>query len=168
MKSGNLIPDWVIPKSIGLVWPEDLPEKRHLVNLFYIKLIQLLLKSLPEDLKLTVIHRRGEKERLNGYFGIERLNLIENKGIRDIWIRDFAPFWKTLGDKIIAVKGKYSPDYGGEVYVKYSFHDDDAGIAMGGESYEPLMCNNTRVVLDGGNLTSNQLILLLNYCQMLP
>lgn len=155
MKIGKLVPDWVIPKSIGLVWPENLPEKRHLVNLFYIKLIELLLTHLPADLKLTIIHRQSEKERLNRYFGKDPLNLIENKNIQDIWIRDFAPFWKTVGNKVIAVKGKYYPEYGGEVYVKYSFLDDDAGIGLGGDNFEPLMCNNIRIVLDGGNLTFN-------------
>ena len=100
MKSFTLIPDWHKPKYIGLVWPEDLEDMdtRCLVNFFYIDLIQLLINELPEDISLTIIHRKGEEARLQNYFGQERVKLIENDKIQDIWIRDFAPFWKSSGE----------------------------------------------------------------------
>jgi len=80
-----------------------------------------------------------KKDRLIGYFGKERIKLIEDNNIQDIWIRDFAPFWKVSNGKIIPVKGWYYPDFGKEDYLKDSIHDDNAGITLGGKYLEHIL-----------------------------
>jgi len=121
-------------------------------------LIRLLLETLHEDIALTIIHRKGERERLQNYYGKERVKLIQNNKLQDIWIRDFAPFWKRINGKSIAVKAKYEPGYMGKVYQKYSRYDDAIGMKIGGDNTEHIYIKGSRedyVILDGGNLTHN-------------
>jgi len=156
----TLIPDWEAPKSIGLVWPEDLEDfrTRCLTNCFYMILIRLLLDTLHKDITLTIIHRKGEKERLQNYYSKDRVRLIQNNKIQDIWIRDFAPFWKRSNNKSVAIKAKYQPGYMGDVYEKKSKYDDAIGTRIGGANIEQIHIKGSRedyVILDGGNLTHN-------------
>ena len=153
----TLIPDWVIPASIGLVWPEDLQssETQTLVNTFFIDLLEVLLEELPGEVGLTIIHRPGEKQRLINYFGTKRVKLIGDERIQDIWIRDFAPFWKRTEQGNVPVKGLYLPSYEDVAYQVLSEHDDDAGRRLGGRKTEVLRIDDDEIVLDGGNLVHN-------------
>ncbi|MFC2080874.1 agmatine deiminase family protein [Bacteroidota bacterium] len=157
MQPKTLIPEWELPKSIGLVWAEDLQDipTQALVNFFYVDLIKLLIRILPQSVSLTIIHRSDEKQRLINYFGADRINLIADDNLQDIWIRDFAPFWVQTGNKNIAVKTRYYPLYGGKVYLKYAEHDDRIGTKLGGKSIQHILSRKNRIVLDGGNITHN-------------
>ncbi len=157
MQLNNLIPDWEQPDSIGLVWPNKIPEgkegRRYLVP-FYTEFIELLQEYCP-GISLKIIHRPGEKERLSKSFNKDKIELMEEKDVQDIWIRDFAPFWKRVGQNNIAVKAFYYPKYGGDGYLKYSKHDDEIGVKLGGDTIEHIKFDEKRIILDGGNLTHN-------------
>lgn len=157
MHPNKLIPDWELPKSIGLVWPNKIPEgkegRRYLVP-FYTEFIELL-QEYCSRISLNIIHRPGEKERLTKNFNKGEIETIEEKDVQDIWIRDFAPFWKRVGSDVVAVKAHYYPTYGGRIYLKYSKHDDDIGIKLGGDTIEHLKFDEKRIILDGGNLIHN-------------
>jgi len=154
MESNKLIPDWEVPKSIGLVWPKNLPDGRRYLVPFYTEFIELLQEHCSH-VSLKIIHRPGEKERLNKSFTKGDIDPIEKKDVQDIWIRDFAPLWKWVGSDLVAVKAYYYPKYGGDVYLKYSKHDDKIGRKLGGTNVEEIYVGDKRVILDGGNLTHN-------------
>lgn len=157
MNPNALIPDWEIPEFLGLVWPENLQgkETKALAKKFYPDLIRILLEEIPEQVSLAIIHRSGKGEHISKDFGTEQIKLIEDDKIQDIWIRDFAPFWKHSENGNVPVKGFYFPDYMNEDYLQASENDEAAGIKLGGEKTEIISIGDDEILMDGGNLTHN-------------
>lgn len=83
------------------------------------------------------------------------MKLVKNNKIQDIWIRDFAPFWKSTSKGPVAVKGLYEPWYSSKEYMRNSYYDDKMGKALGGETIETIEIDGEELMLEGGNLTHN-------------
>ncbi len=158
----KIIPDWTMPKGVAIVYPENLPEnqkekrkKKNLIN-FYDSFIQKIIDS-SEISELTIVHRVGIKEKLCNKFPSPKIKLVEIKNVQDIWIRDFAPIATTTNHNVI--KASYYPQYFPMQEKKYAKLDDTIGQVLA-EKYlkinvSNLVCNNKRVILDGGNFIHN-------------
>lgn len=147
--------------KIAIVYPEKLPEKREILTSFYDEFLQLLINS-KEISEITIIHRQGLKEKLIKAFPSTKVKLFEYSSVRDIWIRDFAPF---LIIDSIAYKGIYNPSYFMETNRKTSFLDDEKTIFyyasfddnVGRKIAEQLgfIVRNVSITIDGGNFIHN-------------
>src|ERR1019366_1934216 len=157
----KIIPDWATPKGIAIVYPEHVPEnlkeeikKKDLID-FYDSFIQKIIDS-SEISELTIVHRIGIKEKLSNKFPFPKIKLVEIKNVQDIWIRDFAPIATTTNHN--AIKATYYPQYFPMNEKIYAKQDDTVGQVLAEKlkmNIINLMCNNKRVILDGGNFIHN-------------
>lgn len=151
MNTSTLIPDWQVPSFIGLIWPYNLPSKRDGLIDFYKALLFSLRYNCP-DQNILVLQLPDPTDLVRNTFDTDKINAVIDLNIQDIWIRDFAPFWKRQGDNIIAVKPLYNPSYEDK---EHSFRDNEVGIMIGGVRMDAMEIEGIEVILDGGNLTHN-------------
>ena len=153
-KSISLLPDWHKPKSLVLVWPENLHDRAKLIP-FYKELISLL----PSGLELTLILKNKEIEKSISS-GLQKINpdiTIKYHVIpivEDIWIRDWSPFIGVdVNGNMVAAKMKYAPPYFDDKDIKYAEADNEAGYEIIEYFGYPIQEYEAR--WDGGNLTHN-------------
>lgn len=163
MKNIKLIPEWEKPKGVALVYPEKLPEnpeetiKKNDLLKFYDVFIQEIIDKADIS-EITVIHRRGLKEKINKF----KSNRIEIKPfeigyVQDIWIRDWAPIAQTTIKSVI--KANYFPSYFASGDKWYAEQDHNSGIKLAtehlGMNVKNLLLAQEELVLDGGNFIHN-------------
>lgn len=156
----KLYPEWKIPHSIGLVWPDiDMKQGYQYKGLceFYEIFISRLNERLPDTVKIK-IYIRPYSENIVPQFvkEMKRVDIVKHYYIQDIWIRDYAPFWGDDNGVVKAVKGKYYPYYGGKTYADRAKHDNELGIRIGGdEKCNRINYKDDLIILDGGNFVHN-------------
>lgn len=147
--------------NVAIVYPENLPDKRVELSVFYNEFIDLLINSNAIN-EITIIHRPGIKEKLTKAFPSNKVKFFESSSVQDIWIRDFAPF--LIRDSI-AYKGIYNPSYFTEINRKTSFLDEEKTIFyyasfddnVGRKIAEQLgfIIKDVSLTIDGGNFIHN-------------
>jgi agmatine deiminase len=151
----RLYPEWAVPRSLFLVWPEGLPGRGYLAG-FYLD----LLAGVPKGLRHVTMIIRDRRYRDRVYRRIKTANqdlaieFLEIPGVRDIWIRDWAPLMAQDGKgRTIAVKAVYRPKY----LVPHAIEDAEAGNAAGEAiaAYLGLPVLRLPLVWDIGNFTHN-------------
>jgi agmatine deiminase len=106
----SLVPEWTIPKAIGLVWPQDLYKND--VNLLelYIHLIRLI-SELGTQVYIFNPYKTREPA-IRSQLGSLDPKIINSDLIADIWIRDYGPIaYQNRGSRKVALKATYEPDY---------------------------------------------------------
>lgn len=155
-----------LKNNVALVYPEKLPDNRNVLISFYDSFIMELLNDSDLN-ELTIIHRLGLKEKLHEKFLSNKVNLIEQNCVQDIWLRDYAPIYIN---KETVFKALYNPSYFHENNKKtqyadkektifyYASLDEKTGVELAKElqiNIANLINNNQRIILDGGNFIHN-------------
>lgn len=152
----KLIPDWLIPKELFLVWPGGIPNRDHLVP-FYINLMQHVPDTVGISLIISKKEIRTDINKILAEKNITKtISFIEvpfgsNGKEYDIWIRDWSPICAADDSgKNLYIKAKYNP-----AYLDYNEAEpcDNAGHVLAGLSNDEDI--QFPLVWDLGNLTHN-------------
>jgi agmatine deiminase len=145
----KLIPDWEKPKSIVLVWPEGLSSETGKLKQLYRRFINLLCDHVKVDLYVNKSYN-NYNQRFNN-----NVNVIKDKQVEDIWIRDFGPFYVSFLGKVKAVKSIYTPTYlKTNRELEGAEHNNVLGYLMAHGSKGELE-DDINLVWDGGNIAYN-------------
>jgi len=157
--SQNIIPEWVEPKGLVLVYPKYLPDKRSKLVTCYNELIKsvLLMTKLSE---LTFIVRPNAKTELENFIGSLKtqteVRYFKTPKVQDIWARDFMPIYYRDGK---VCKALYNPSYFEQKDIKYADRDDQTGIEVADflklEVNDFIHSGKENLILDGGNFIHN-------------
>jgi agmatine deiminase len=145
MKKISTIPDWIRPKEIVIVWPENLPSG---VGISLAPFYKRLIKAINNVSMRILINSNTIPKSIN------QSNVIAQKfNTGDIWLRDFMPI-AAQGVNSQYCKFKYNPSY---------LAEKDEAIRLLGDSssgrlkkhFPNHILNNENLNLDGGNFISN-------------
>lgn len=159
----NLIPEWVMPDKILLVWPEELykrEQKTEKILQFYIGLIKTLAIN---EIKVEIISvLKNQFSSISSRFSesknVKVIYKTELSKISDIWIRDFGPLFLNNENSILPVRFRYNPSYNKTKREKdWAELNDSAGYLLTSQVPMNIELDGNDLILDGGNFIHNGL-----------
>lgn len=151
----KLIPEWIMPDHIALVWPEHLPsEVGSKLKSYYKALIELLVEH---EIPVLLFYREGaDYDHLMKLFGAKQVALRQVPDISDIWIRDFGPLFLLENNIPKPFRTLYKPSYAYSKKEKeWCINNHNVGYTLTKEKPEDVELNKYQLILDGGNLIHN-------------
>jgi len=150
----NLIPEWIVPSYIAMVWPEHLPAvSGSKLKPYFMALINKILQNgIPVKLFFRESNDIPAVERS---FKDKPLKCQPLENISDIWIRDFGPMFIYEDNTVQALKTIYRPSYAYSLREMEWCRNNDTASWHITNKFKDESESRIPLILDGGNIIHN-------------